>query len=79
MMGDSSKLLTHYHDDARTLYEVFQRGLHISGGCGVGYSLTYTHKHVFCHTRACKQHQLSTNGFILHFLKRQIAFILILL
>uniref|UniRef100_A0A665WHG1 Arachidonate--CoA ligase n=1 Tax=Echeneis naucrates TaxID=173247 RepID=A0A665WHG1_ECHNA len=31
MMGDSSKLLTHYHDDARTMYEVFQRGLHISG------------------------------------------------
>lgn len=33
MMGDSSKLLTHYHDDATTLYEVFQRGLHISGQC----------------------------------------------
>lgn len=32
MMGDRSNLLTHYHDDARTLYEVFQRGLHISGG-----------------------------------------------
>lgn len=32
MMGDSSKLLTHYHDDAKTMYEVFQRGLHISGG-----------------------------------------------
>uniref|UniRef100_A0A7N8WJM1 Long-chain-fatty-acid--CoA ligase n=1 Tax=Mastacembelus armatus TaxID=205130 RepID=A0A7N8WJM1_9TELE len=31
MMGDRSKLLTHYYDDARTLYEVFQRGLHISG------------------------------------------------
>ncbi|TKS83086.1 Long-chain-fatty-acid--CoA ligase 6 [Collichthys lucidus] len=31
MMGDSSKLLTHYHDDAKTMYEVFQRGLHISG------------------------------------------------
>uniref|UniRef100_A0A3Q3QYS8 Arachidonate--CoA ligase n=1 Tax=Monopterus albus TaxID=43700 RepID=A0A3Q3QYS8_MONAL len=30
MMGDRSKLLTHYHDDARTMYEVFQRGLHIS-------------------------------------------------
>lgn len=32
MMGDRTKLLTHYHDDARTMYEVFQRGLHISGG-----------------------------------------------
>lgn len=31
MMGRSSELLTHYHDDAKTLYEVFQRGLHISG------------------------------------------------
>uniref|UniRef100_A0A8C6W063 Long-chain-fatty-acid--CoA ligase n=1 Tax=Nothobranchius furzeri TaxID=105023 RepID=A0A8C6W063_NOTFU len=31
MMGDPSRLLTHYHDDARTMYEVFQRGLHISG------------------------------------------------
>uniref|UniRef100_A0A8C9YZZ9 Long-chain-fatty-acid--CoA ligase n=1 Tax=Sander lucioperca TaxID=283035 RepID=A0A8C9YZZ9_SANLU len=31
MMGDSSKLLAYYHDDARTMYEVFQRGLHISG------------------------------------------------
>lgn len=35
MMGDPSKLLTHYHDDARTMYEVFQRGLHISGGWDV--------------------------------------------
>uniref|UniRef100_A0A8C6TQ22 Arachidonate--CoA ligase n=1 Tax=Neogobius melanostomus TaxID=47308 RepID=A0A8C6TQ22_9GOBI len=26
-----SRLLTHYHDDARTLYEVFQRGLNIAG------------------------------------------------
>uniref|UniRef100_A0A3B3V4S8 Arachidonate--CoA ligase n=1 Tax=Poecilia latipinna TaxID=48699 RepID=A0A3B3V4S8_9TELE len=31
MMGDPTRLLTHYHDDARTMYEVFQRGLHISG------------------------------------------------
>ncbi|KAM8835961.1 long-chain-fatty-acid--CoA ligase 6 isoform 1-T2 [Synchiropus picturatus] len=31
MMGDRSKLLTHYHEDAKTMYEVFQRGLHISG------------------------------------------------
>uniref|UniRef100_A0A8C2ZYA1 Long-chain-fatty-acid--CoA ligase n=1 Tax=Cyclopterus lumpus TaxID=8103 RepID=A0A8C2ZYA1_CYCLU len=31
MMGDGSKLLSHYHDDARTMYEVFQRGLHVSG------------------------------------------------
>uniref|UniRef100_A0A3Q3WZ38 Long-chain-fatty-acid--CoA ligase n=1 Tax=Mola mola TaxID=94237 RepID=A0A3Q3WZ38_MOLML len=31
MMGDSSRLLTHYYDDAKTLYEVFQRGLQISG------------------------------------------------
>uniref|UniRef100_A0A8C6Q3N7 Long-chain-fatty-acid--CoA ligase n=1 Tax=Nothobranchius furzeri TaxID=105023 RepID=A0A8C6Q3N7_NOTFU len=35
MMGDPSRLLTHYHDDARTMYEVFQRGLHISGEFGV--------------------------------------------
>lgn len=34
MMGRSSELLTHYHDDAKTLYEVFQRGLHISGRLG---------------------------------------------
>ncbi|XP_036445024.1 long-chain-fatty-acid--CoA ligase 6 isoform X1 [Colossoma macropomum] len=31
MLGDSPELLTHYHEDAKTLYEVFQRGLHISG------------------------------------------------
>ncbi|KAM6969807.1 long-chain-fatty-acid--CoA ligase 6 [Aplochiton taeniatus] len=31
MLGDSSKLLTHYHEDAKTMYEVFQRGLHIAG------------------------------------------------
>ncbi|KAG9339810.1 hypothetical protein JZ751_022477 [Albula glossodonta] len=31
MMGDSSKLLSHYHEDAKTMYEVFQRGLHIAG------------------------------------------------
>uniref|UniRef100_A0A8C2HU61 Long-chain-fatty-acid--CoA ligase n=1 Tax=Cyprinus carpio TaxID=7962 RepID=A0A8C2HU61_CYPCA len=31
MMGDSSTLLSYYHEDAKTMYEVFQRGLHISG------------------------------------------------
>lgn len=31
MMGDSSTLLSHYHEDAKTMYEVFQRGLHITG------------------------------------------------
>uniref|UniRef100_A0A4W4HEX5 Arachidonate--CoA ligase n=1 Tax=Electrophorus electricus TaxID=8005 RepID=A0A4W4HEX5_ELEEL len=31
MLGDSAKLLTHYHEDAKTLYEAFQRGLHVSG------------------------------------------------
>ncbi|XP_066572975.1 long-chain-fatty-acid--CoA ligase 6 isoform X2 [Amia ocellicauda] len=31
VLGDSAKLLTHYHDDAKTMYEVFQRGLHIAG------------------------------------------------
>lgn len=44
MMGDSSKLLTHYHDDATTLYEVFQRGLHISGQCNTH---THTHTHTY--------------------------------
>uniref|UniRef100_A0A8C7TRA0 Arachidonate--CoA ligase n=1 Tax=Oncorhynchus mykiss TaxID=8022 RepID=A0A8C7TRA0_ONCMY len=27
----SPPLLTHYHEDAKTMYEVFQRGLHIAG------------------------------------------------
>ncbi|MBN3315417.1 ACSL6 ligase, partial [Atractosteus spatula] len=31
VLGDTPKLLTHYHDDAKTMYEVFQRGLHIAG------------------------------------------------
>lgn len=31
MLGDSPKLLTHYHEDAKTMYEVFRRGLHIAG------------------------------------------------
>ncbi|XP_040200585.1 long-chain-fatty-acid--CoA ligase 6 isoform X2 [Rana temporaria] len=30
VLGDGPKLLTHYYDDAMTMYEVFQRGLHIS-------------------------------------------------
>ncbi|KAM4677185.1 long-chain-fatty-acid--CoA ligase 6 isoform 1-T1 [Discoglossus pictus] len=30
VLGDGPKLLTCYYDDARTMYEVFQRGLHIS-------------------------------------------------
>ncbi|XP_069826933.1 long-chain-fatty-acid--CoA ligase 6 isoform X1 [Dendropsophus ebraccatus] len=30
VLGDGPKLLTHYYDDARTMYEVFQRGRHIS-------------------------------------------------
>lgn len=55
MMGDSSKLLTHYHDDARTLYEVFQRGLHISGGCGVRSYLSHTHTHPRFLPHTCMQ------------------------
>ncbi|XP_031427326.1 long-chain-fatty-acid--CoA ligase 6 isoform X2 [Clupea harengus] len=31
MLGESPKLLTHYHEDAKTMYEVFRRGLHIAG------------------------------------------------
>lgn len=31
VIGDSSQLLTHYYDDARTMYEVFRRGFSISG------------------------------------------------
>ncbi|XP_062909318.1 long-chain-fatty-acid--CoA ligase 6-like isoform X1 [Mobula hypostoma] len=31
VLGDSPKLMTHYHDDAKTMYEVYQRGLYISG------------------------------------------------
>ncbi|XP_042303448.1 long-chain-fatty-acid--CoA ligase 6 [Sceloporus undulatus] len=31
VIGDSSQLLTHYYDDARTMYEVFRRGFNISG------------------------------------------------
>lgn len=42
MIGSSSELLAHYHDDAKTLYEVFQRGLHISGRL----SVRFAHKHV---------------------------------
>uniref|UniRef100_A0A671L9U1 Long-chain-fatty-acid--CoA ligase n=1 Tax=Sinocyclocheilus anshuiensis TaxID=1608454 RepID=A0A671L9U1_9TELE len=34
MMGDSSTLLSYYHEDAKTMYEVFQRGLHITAGDG---------------------------------------------
>ncbi|XP_041442113.1 long-chain-fatty-acid--CoA ligase 6 isoform X1 [Xenopus laevis] len=30
VLGEGPKLLIHYYDDARTMYEVFQRGLHIS-------------------------------------------------
>uniref|UniRef100_A0A8C1W6N2 Long-chain-fatty-acid--CoA ligase n=1 Tax=Cyprinus carpio TaxID=7962 RepID=A0A8C1W6N2_CYPCA len=29
--GVHSTLLSHYHEDAKTMYEVFQRGLHITG------------------------------------------------
>ncbi|XP_023594798.1 long-chain-fatty-acid--CoA ligase 6 isoform X4 [Trichechus manatus latirostris] len=31
VIGDSPQLLTHYYDDARTMYQVFRRGLRISG------------------------------------------------
>ncbi|XP_025974009.2 long-chain-fatty-acid--CoA ligase 6 isoform X1 [Dromaius novaehollandiae] len=30
VIGDSAQLLTHYYDDARTMYEVFRRGFNIS-------------------------------------------------
>ncbi|XP_065266293.1 long-chain-fatty-acid--CoA ligase 6 isoform X5 [Emys orbicularis] len=30
VIGDSTELLTHYYDDARTMYEVFRRGFNIS-------------------------------------------------
>ncbi|KAM7374643.1 hypothetical protein PAMP_007289 [Pampus punctatissimus] len=32
MMGDSSKLLTHYHDDAKTMYEVTARAEYLGSG-----------------------------------------------
>lgn len=31
MIGDGPQLFTHYYDDARTMYQVFRRGLSISG------------------------------------------------
>ncbi|XP_026089888.1 long-chain-fatty-acid--CoA ligase 6 isoform X2 [Carassius auratus] len=31
LISDSSTLLSYYHEDAKTMYEVFQRGLHITG------------------------------------------------
>ncbi|XP_025780805.1 long-chain-fatty-acid--CoA ligase 6 isoform X2 [Puma concolor] len=31
VIGDGPQLLTHYYDDARTMYEVFRRGLSIAG------------------------------------------------
>ncbi|EDM04428.1 acyl-CoA synthetase long-chain family member 6, isoform CRA_a [Rattus norvegicus] len=31
VIGDCTQLLTHYYDDARTMYQVFRRGLSISG------------------------------------------------
>uniref|UniRef100_A0A8C5KAC0 Acyl-CoA synthetase long-chain family member 6 n=4 Tax=Jaculus jaculus TaxID=51337 RepID=A0A8C5KAC0_JACJA len=31
VIGGSPQLLTHYYDDARTMYQVFRRGLSISG------------------------------------------------
>lgn len=34
MIGDGPQLLTHYYDDARTMYQVFRRGLSISGERG---------------------------------------------
>lgn len=36
MIGDGPQLLTHYYDDARTMYQVFRRGLSISGERGHG-------------------------------------------
>ncbi|XP_074865408.1 long-chain-fatty-acid--CoA ligase 6 [Carettochelys insculpta] len=33
MLGNSPELLTHYFDDARTMYEVFRRGFNISENC----------------------------------------------
>lgn len=31
MLVDNSKLFTCYYEDTKTLYEAFQRGLHITG------------------------------------------------
>lgn len=36
MIGGGPQLLTHYYDDARTMYQVFRRGLSISGEGAVG-------------------------------------------
>uniref|UniRef100_A0A2K5S894 Long-chain-fatty-acid--CoA ligase n=1 Tax=Cebus imitator TaxID=2715852 RepID=A0A2K5S894_CEBIM len=38
VIGSGPQLLTHYYDDARTMYQVFRRGLSISGknGCVAG-------------------------------------------
>ncbi|KAM6897660.1 long-chain-fatty-acid--CoA ligase 5 [Xenentodon cancila] len=38
LMGDNNNLTSYFHDDAKTLYEVFQRGLKVSGnGPCLGY------------------------------------------
>lgn len=41
MIGDGPQLLTHYYDDARTMYQVFRRGLSISGERGYGVCRSY--------------------------------------
>uniref|UniRef100_A0A673ZUY4 Arachidonate--CoA ligase n=1 Tax=Salmo trutta TaxID=8032 RepID=A0A673ZUY4_SALTR len=57
MLGDSpNNLLTHYHEDAKTMYEVFQRGLHIAGV----YTHTHTHKHT--HTQALWSEKVTTRA-----------------
>uniref|UniRef100_A0A4W3H2X0 Long-chain-fatty-acid--CoA ligase n=1 Tax=Callorhinchus milii TaxID=7868 RepID=A0A4W3H2X0_CALMI len=33
VLSDSPKLLTHYYNETRTMYEVYQRGLRITGEC----------------------------------------------
>lgn len=35
MISGGPELLTHYYDDARTMYQVFRRGLSISGEKGL--------------------------------------------
>uniref|UniRef100_A0A673LE47 Uncharacterized protein n=1 Tax=Sinocyclocheilus rhinocerous TaxID=307959 RepID=A0A673LE47_9TELE len=48
MMGDSSTLLSYYHEDAKTMYEVFQRGLSVCSWlyCHIGHTLAELYSEV---------------------------------
>lgn len=53
---EDDNLISYYYDDAKTLYEVFQRGLQVSGDNNMAYLTRVAHILFMWHRSPCVVH-----------------------